>query len=168
MNNNNNFNILNNQEPNNLFGKQYNNLFNQQSHNQNNINYELLKNETSKLFELGFNTILDIQTKVTNLHNSNNLHNSHNSHNSNNFKQLSHNIICTNCNKFIKGFRYKCIICSNYELCELCEIKLRKKEITHLDKHLFLKIDFNVNIIPLSSQLDINQGKISLQFNNLI
>ncbi|XP_043500916.1 sequestosome-1-like, partial [Polistes fuscatus] len=36
---------------------------------------------------------------------------------------LHHNILCDGCSKDVKGFRYKCIECPNYNLCFDCESK---------------------------------------------
>ena len=58
------------------------NLNNQQK---NNINYESFKKESNKLFDLGFNTLLYIQTKVTSLYNNSNCNNNFNN-NSNNIQ----------------------------------------------------------------------------------
>jgi len=32
--------------------------------------------------------------------------------------ETHHGIICTCCHELVKGFRYKCIICSNYDICQ--------------------------------------------------
>jgi hypothetical protein len=44
-------------------------------------------------------------------------------------------IICSSCNDVIRGIRYMCANCTDYDVCEACE----KKDV-HYKTHVFLKI----------------------------
>lgn len=44
-------------------------------------------------------------------------------------------VICDGCMRLVHGIRYKCIICSNHDLCESCEAKPYNR-----DAHVFLKL----------------------------
>lgn len=52
---------------------------------------------------------------------------------------LTHeNVHCNNCLKTnIQGYRYKCLFCKDYDLCEACEVN---SSINHDNTHVFLKI----------------------------
>lgn len=39
-----------------------------------------------------------------------------------------HSVACDNCLDQITGFRYKCVICEDYDLCNICEIKENHSE----------------------------------------
>jgi hypothetical protein len=61
--------------------------------------------------------------------------NEHSIDKSNKFKQIVHErIMCDNCKTApIKGFRYHCVLCEDFDLCSDCELK-------NLHKHPMLKI----------------------------
>lgn len=37
-------------------------------------------------------------------------------------------VVCDGCDKFIFGIRFKCVVCSNFDFCLICEIKGIYKE----------------------------------------
>ena len=98
--------------------------------------------------------------------------------NKNKCNTIHYGIKCAKCLKNpIVGFRYKCSICNNYDLCEECEekncqteehphsfIKIRKNESNHIiEKNQIKEINnFNTNII----NNEINLNKIDNQKNN--
>jgi len=47
-----------------------------------------------------------------------------------------HNAFCDNCNAKIRGIRYKCLVCDDFDLCETCE----QLPNVHNDTHNFVKI----------------------------
>lgn len=53
---------------------------------------------------------------------------------------LHFGIICDNCEQPVRGIRYKCWTCFNYDLCERCESLSN----VHNPQHIFLKIHHNV------------------------
>merc|ERR1712130_59974 len=50
-----------------------------------------------------------------------------------------HAAICDSCKANIRGIRYKCLICPDYDLCEVCEATNLNKH-THDANHVFAKI----------------------------
>jgi len=59
--------------------------------------------------------------------------------NSNSQSSVIHNASCDVCNECIKGIRYKCSQCPDYDLCESCEAKNTQQSL-HNGDHVFLKI----------------------------
>ena len=119
------------------------------------FNLDQNNNDLKKYLEYSFNTILDIQSNVKEI--KNNL--------IKNDVNIIHNIQCSSCLKQIYGYRYKCIICADYNICSECENKIRKKEISHTEEHLFLKLHYNINTKVITNQDNLNNGIISLQFS---
>tara|TARA_B110000971_G_C19963720_1_gene479178 strand:+ start:34 stop:420 length:387 start_codon:yes stop_codon:yes gene_type:complete len=61
---------------------------------------------------------------------------------------IHYNKVCNGCGGLhIKGFRYKCLFCQNYNLCESCERNLNKNfsKIQHDTNHFFIKINNSAN-----------------------
>jgi len=54
-------------------------------------------------------------------------------------EKIVHNAICDYCSRHIEGFRYKCLKCDDYDLCETCEA-LNIKNKFHDESHVFAKI----------------------------
>ena len=51
---------------------------------------------------------------------------------------VSHNVICDQCSMFpLKGYRYKCKICMDYDVCSGCISSVYKE---HNEEHDFLAI----------------------------
>ena len=50
-----------------------------------------------------------------------------------------HNAFCDHCDAQIRGIRYKCTICHDYDLCSACEALLPSAAV-HDTQHLFLKV----------------------------
>jgi Zinc finger, ZZ type len=48
---------------------------------------------------------------------------------------LHHDVYCNDCDLEIRGIRYKCSSCPEYDLCSKCEVKSR-----HFNNHIALKI----------------------------
>jgi uncharacterized protein affecting Mg2+/Co2+ transport len=64
---------------------------------------------------------------------------------------VHHNIICDGCNMTpIKGVRYKCTTCSDFDLCEACEAKGE-----HPSDHIFLKAKRSLRGPPLASRISV-------------
>jgi len=49
-----------------------------------------------------------------------------------------HPAVCDSCNSQIRGIRWKCAMCKDFDLCDICEKKPRAN--THNESHFFLKI----------------------------
>ena len=80
-----------------------------------------------------------------------------------NCNAIHHGIKCCNCGvEPIKGFRFKCPICNNYNLCEECEEKNYKM---NLHEHDFIKMK-NEEIIPQKKE-EINKIKLNNKDNNI-
>ena len=71
-------------------------------------------------------------------------------HKLNNFNVIHKGVNCNECNNIIKGIRYKCGVCKNYDLCEKCEkiygfghnhplLKIRKPELCPIEFSCSLK-----------------------------
>lgn len=105
----------------------------------NKLKESLMSIITSKMQTMQTDLINELTANVTNIMPSNISLNLHQQHNNN--MSLSQNIIhkgitCSNCKSTdIKGIRYKCTSCSNYNLCETCEALN-----THDIHHIFIKI----------------------------
>jgi len=99
--------------------------------------------------------------------------------NKNKFNTIHNGIKCAKCFKNpIAGFRYKCSICSNYDLCEECEekncqteehphpfIKIRKYELNNIieknqKKEINVKTNsntnYNLNTIIIKNEINLN------------
>jgi len=61
-----------------------------------------------------------------------------------------HDAICNICSNRIVGIRYKCTVCSDYDLCETCE----KKDNGHNEDHSFIKIKRNIS--QTDTKIDTN------------
>ena len=92
---------------------------------------------------------LQLSKSGLNLQNNKNANDNNIINNINNINDIHFGIKCNNCEmENIKGIRYKCINCPDFDLCQKCE-----NEIAHIPSHIFIKIrrpildgDFN-NII---------------------
>jgi len=51
-----------------------------------------------------------------------------------------HDAVCDSCSNRIVGIRYKCSVCTDFDLCDTCE----KKENVHDEQHAFIKIKKNI------------------------
>jgi len=61
---------------------------------------------------------------------------------------VQHSAICDKCDKSIYGIRYKCSVCSDYDLCTPCE-ELNLTTSFHPQQHYFLKINKPSGYVPL-------------------
>jgi hypothetical protein len=69
-----------------------------------------------------------------------------------------HNAFCDNCNQDIRGIRYKCSLCRDYDLCSACE----EKNLTlnfHPQEHYFLKINKPLPFPTQNPRVEINKPK---------
>lgn len=122
----------------------------------NKLKESLISIITSKMQTMQTDLINELTANVTNIMPSNiSLHQQQ--HNN---MSLSENIIhkgitCSNCKATdIKGIRYKCTSCSNYNLCETCEALN-----THDIHHIFIKIRIPTpehELLPLLTDLTYN------------
>ena len=116
----------------------------------NKLKESLISIITSKMQTMQTDLINELTANVTNIIPSN-ISLPQQQHNN---MSLSQNIIhkgitCSNCKApDIKGIRYKCASCSNYNLCETCEALN-----THDNHHIFIKIRIPTPEHELPSQL---------------
>lgn len=100
------------------------------------------------------------------------IYESKNEDNKNN-ENITHNIICNNCyTQNIKGLRFVCAECENFNLCENCE-----KNNVHFPNHVLIQYNTNVmdkdyylyqNIIKDNEQiLTVNLGEVQNERINL-
>lgn len=138
------------------------------------IIYDNIISENKKNFE-------EEEKKRNQLINTNIVMNSHMNNNTNNFSKISqsktihHNISCNNCKTVpIVGYRYKCLECSDYNLCEQCEKTIEHehnliKFVNEDDNSLIIK-DIKYSYKCLSSKLRqyIYRGTKKVKFDIVI
>ena len=138
------------------------------------IIYDNIISENKKNFE-------EEEKKRNQLINTNIVMNSHMNNNTNNFSKISqsktihHNISCNNCKTVpIVGYRYKCLECSDYNLCEQCEKTIEHehnliKFVNEDDNSLIIK-DIKYSFKCLSSKLRqyIYRGTKKVKFDIVI
>ena len=107
---------------------QYNNFFSNFSNKRKRTNNLFSKNDDLFSTNNIENKICNLEKRVTIIENYLKKDN----------KMTHFGITCSNCNAYnIKGIRYKCGHCLNYNVCEECEKKLDK---IHDNDHLFVRI----------------------------
>ena len=68
-------------------------------------------------------------------------------------------VVCDGCDKTIRGFRYKCVQCPDYDLCGKCETKGESglnKHATRFNQKNFSKISAAQNdniLLPLTNKI---------------
>jgi next-to-BRCA1 protein 1 len=70
---------------------------------------------------------------------------------------IHHGVYCDGCNAgFIRGIRYKCTVCADYDLCEACEAKG-----LHATDHIMLKAKRPLRgpALPSASRLSMSQAR---------
>jgi len=87
-----------------------------------------------------------------------------------NCNTIHYGIKCEKCNKNpIQGIRYKCVICDNYNLCELCE-EVNSSEKFHFQDHDFIRMrnERKSNQIPMQklNNNNLNNENFNLFGNN--
>jgi len=60
-----------------------------------------------------------------------------------------HPAVCDSCNTQIRGLRWKCAMCKDFDLCDPCEKKPRAK--IHEESHFFIKITNAKATLPVSA-----------------
>jgi len=99
---------------------------------------EVLDKALDKYWDKAYNNITD-ELHLLKLEESNDKYKNE-GNDQNNINQEHKDIICSNCfEKDIKGNRYICSECNNYNLCQKCEKLLNEKEI-HDREHTFIQI----------------------------
>ena len=112
----------------------------------NKLKESLISIIASKMQAMQTDLINELTANVSHMMPSNISLHQQQSFNNNNNLSLSHNIIhkgitCSNCKATdIKGIRYKCTSCSNFNLCDICEAFN-----IHDIHHIFIKIRIPIN-----------------------
>ena len=71
-----------------------------------------------------------------------------------------HEFSCNNCKSpQIKGVRYKCFVCEDYDLCSTCE---KSKHCFHSNCHVFLKIEY-----PFQQE-ELTKNNIQLSYPRIV
>lgn len=70
---------------------------------------------------------------------------------------LHRSVVCDGCDKTIRGIRYKCFNCADYDLCEVCESSNLANG-THDAEHLFIKI-YKPVTMPFEARDNVYQPK---------
>ncbi len=92
---------------------------NQNSKKEASIDSLLSKGNIDAIIEKANKRILELKKETNNLKNEEIKLKS-----KNNKTNKTHGINCNICNNLIRGIRYKCGVCKNYNLCEICENKI--------------------------------------------
>ncbi|CAG8742892.1 8366_t:CDS:2, partial [Dentiscutata erythropus] len=110
------------------------------------LEIETLKSENSSLRKECNNkssTISSLREQIANLlHENKKLSQATSSNKHNSEYNTWHDVNCDSCGLQIKGYRYKCGNCANFDLCDTCIGS------NHNSDHVFFKIKYPVNIDP--------------------
>lgn len=140
-----------------------NNILKEEKKNKKESEEDMIKSKLRSLLDENFknienNLLTDIKNNIksqillnnNNIQNINNKNESDIKNNINSSTVIHHSICCNNCGEEnIKGIRYKCSVCPNFNLCSECE----SLDI-HDDSHILIKINYPVYNEDYFSKLD--------------